>query len=127
MVSVIIPVYNAEKTVAEAIQSVLNQSYTDFELLLIDDGSKDASLDICKRYATQDRRIKVSHKPNGGVSSARNMGLENARGEFIDFLDNDDCMYPEYLETMVNNIGDYDYLIASYIEGGVMREAGIYQ
>lgn len=119
MVSVIIPVYNAQNVLGEAIESVLCQTYKDFELLLIDDGSTDKSPSICDAYARRDNRVKVFHKPNGGVSSARNIGLDQARGEFVSFVDNDDCIYPEFLETMVGNIGDFDYLLASYVEGGV--------
>lgn len=118
MVSVIIPIYNAEAVLGETIDSVLGQTYKDFELLLIDDGSTDKSPAICDAYACRDNRVKVFHKPNGGVSSARNVGLDHARGEFIAFVDNDDCMYPEFLETMVGHIGDFDYLLASYVEGG---------
>lgn len=90
IVSVIIPVYNVEKYLRECIDSVLAQTYTDFELLLIDDGSTDSSGAICDKYAEQDSRVKVFHKPNGGVSSARNLGLDNAKGEYLIFLDADD-------------------------------------
>lgn len=115
-VSVIIPVYNSEKFLARTIESVLNQTFTDFELLLVNDGSKDASPSICDSYAAQDKRVRVFHKPNGGVSSARNCGLDNANGQYIAFLDNDDLYYPEFLQTMVSNIGDFDYLLASFKE-----------
>ena len=80
LVSVIIPIYNAEKYLEECIQSVINQSFTDFELLLINDGSIDTSGAICDKYALADTRIKVFHKENAGVSSARNLGIENAKG-----------------------------------------------
>ena len=76
MISVIVPVYNAEKYLHRCIDSILAQSYADFELLLIDDGSKDSSGKICDEYAQKDSRVRVFHKENGGVSSARNMGLE---------------------------------------------------
>ena len=117
-VSVIIPVYNAEKYLRETIDSVLGQDFEDFELLLVDDGSKDASPAICDEYAAQDSRVQALHKTNGGVSSARNLGLDKARGEYIVFLDNDDLLYPDFLSTMVGNIGSFDYLLASYVEGG---------
>ena len=81
MVSIIVPVYNTEKFLHRCIDSILAQTYTDFELLLIDDGSKDSSGAICDEYAAKDARVKVFHKENGGVSSARNLGLDNARGE----------------------------------------------
>lgn len=80
LVSVIVPVYNVEKYLDKCIQSILNQSFTDFELLLINDGSTDRSGAICDAYALQDERIRVFHKENGGVSSARNMGLDEAKG-----------------------------------------------
>lgn len=115
-VSVIVPVYNSEKFLAKTIESVLRQTFSDFELLLVDDGSKDSSPSICDSYAANDNRVRVFHKPNGGVSSARNCGLDNANGEFVAFLDNDDLYYPEFLQTMVGNIADFDYLLASFIE-----------
>ena len=78
-ISIIVPVYNTEKYIGNCIESILKQSEKDFELLLIDDGSEDQSVEICDRYAAKDRRIKVIHKPNGGVSSARNLGLDTAK------------------------------------------------
>ena len=96
MISVIIPVYNAQKILSETIQSVLNQSYRDFELLLIDDGSTDASPSICDSFALKDDRVRVIHKKNGGVSSARNCGLDVAKGEFISFVANDDLLFSEF-------------------------------
>ena len=89
MVSIIVPVYNTEKFLHRCIDSILAQTYTDFELLLIDDGSKDSSGTICDEYAAQDARVRVFHKENGGVSSARNLGLDNARGEWVTFVDSD--------------------------------------
>lgn len=115
LVSVIVPVYNAEKYIRMLVDSVLAQSYTNFELLLIDDGSKDSSPQIIDQYAEQDSRVKVIHKVNGGVSSARNCGLDHACGIFIAFADNDDYMYPDNLQTMVEEIEDYDLLICNYI------------
>lgn len=90
LISVIVPVYNTEKYLDQCIQSVLAQTYTNWELLLIDDGSTDSSGAICDKYAAQDSRIRVFHKENGGVSSARNLGLDNAKGEWITFVDSDD-------------------------------------
>lgn len=89
-ISVIVPVYNVEKWLNRCVDSILAQTFTDFELLLIDDGSTDASGAICDEYAQRDTRIRVFHKPNGGVSSARNLGLDNAQGEWISFVDSDD-------------------------------------
>ena len=90
MISIIVPVYNAEKTLRLCVDSILSQEYKDFELFLVDDGSKDGSPAICDEYAEKDNRIKVIHKPNGGVSSARNLGLDYAKGEWVTFIDSDD-------------------------------------
>ena len=92
LITVIIPVYNSEKYLRECIDSVLVQTFTDFELLLINDGSTDASGKICDEYALKDARVKVFHKENGGVSSARNLGLSKALGEWIWFVDADDLV-----------------------------------
>lgn len=90
MVSIIIPVYNVEKVLHKCLDSVLTQTYTDFELILVDDGSSDTSGAICDIYAKSDSRIRVFHKPNAGVSSARNLGLNEAHGEWVIFIDSDD-------------------------------------
>ena len=97
-ISVIIPVYNSEKYVANTIENILNQTFTDFELILVDDGSKDSSGQICDIYAKKDARIKVIHKENGGICDARNKGLEIAQGKYIMFSDNDDTMELTTLE-----------------------------
>lgn len=91
-ISVIIPVYNAEATLKKCVDSVLMQQYADFEVILVDDGSKDGSFQICEEYAREDSRVTVIHKENGGVSSARNAALEIAKGERILFLDADDYL-----------------------------------
>lgn len=108
MISIIVPVYNAEQYLHRCIDSILAQSYTHFELLLIDDGSKDASGAICDEYAARDCRVRVFHKENGGVSSARNLGLDNAQGEYITFCDADDYVGPDWLaaysEAIANNV-----------------------
>lgn len=101
-ISVIVPVYNVEKYLDKCIQSILNQSFTDFELLLIDDGSTDQSGAICDAYALQDERIRVFHKENGGVSSARNMGLDEAKGEWIAFVDSDDWVIESYFSELLS-------------------------
>ena len=93
-VSIIVPVYNAEKTLPRCIDSILGQEYTDFELLLINDGSSDSSGEICDRYAAQDSRIHVTHKPNSGVSDSRNLALDQACGTYLQFLDSDDWIAP---------------------------------
>ncbi|NLK11775.1 MAG: glycosyltransferase family 2 protein, partial [Staphylococcus equorum] len=91
-ISIIIPVYNAERYLKKCIDSVLVQSYDNFELLLINDGSTDKSGDICKYYAEQDNRVKVFYKKNGGVSSARNMGIKYSKGDWLYFMDSDDFL-----------------------------------
>lgn len=91
-ISVIVPVYNVEQYLRRCVDSILAQTFTDFELLLIDDGSKDSSGEICDEYATKDERVRVFHKKNGGVSSARNLGLDKANGEWICFVDSDDTV-----------------------------------
>lgn len=101
MVSVIIPVYNAEPYIRECIESILSQTYTNFELLLVDDGSPDDCGRICDEYAEQDIRIHVFHKENGGVSKARNLGLEYAKGNYICFIDSDDWVDVDMLETLI--------------------------
>jgi glycosyltransferase involved in cell wall biosynthesis len=102
-ISVIIPVYNVEKYLERCIDSVLSQTFTDFECILIDDGSLDNSGKICDEYAKKDVRIKVIHQENGGVSCARNAGLDIAQGEWITFIDSDDWVDENYLELMYNN------------------------
>lgn len=90
MISVIVPVYNAEKYLQRCVDSILKQSFTDFEVLLIDDGSHDRSGELCDEYGDKDNRVRVFHKENGGVSSARNVGLDNALGDWLAFVDSDD-------------------------------------
>ena len=102
MYSIIIPIYNAEQYLHKCIDSILIQNNTDFELLLVDDGSIDNSGEICNEYASKDNRIKVFHKPNGGVSSARNLGIEHATGEWITFIDADDYIDENYLPINYN-------------------------
>lgn len=109
MISVIVPVFNIEKYLPRAIDSILNQTITDFELILVNDGSTDSSGEICERYAKIDQRIKVLHKENGGVASARNKGLDIFSGDFVSFIDGDDWieknMLEELLEPMVLDQG----------------------
>jgi glycosyltransferase involved in cell wall biosynthesis len=96
-ISIIIPVYNAEKYVRRCVESVLAQTFRDFEVILIDDGSTDKSGQYCDEYLTIDRRVKVFHQANGGPAKARNLGLDKAHGEFVTFIDADDWVLPEYL------------------------------
>lgn len=111
VVSIIVPVYNSEKTLNRCVDSILNQTFHDWELLLIDDGSSDQSGKICDQYAAIDSRIKVFHKENGGVSSARNVGLANAVGKYIVFCDSDDWVYPSWLDNFgLEKNSDYDFI-----------------
>lgn len=113
MISVIVPVYNAEKTLRQCVDSILRQEYRDIELLLIDDGSEDISPEICDEYAKKDNRVVAFHKSNGGVSSARNLGLDNARGQWITFVDSDDYITNGFFDGIDRN--EDDLLIVPYI------------
>ncbi|MCR5636950.1 MAG: glycosyltransferase [Clostridiales bacterium] len=107
LISVIVPVYNAEKTLEYCIRSILEQTFEDFELLLIDDGSKDRSAEICDAFAEKDNRITVIRKENGGVSSARNTGIKNASGKYICFADSDDYISNKYLQALIDAKNKY--------------------
>ena len=125
MISVIVPVYKAEKYLHRCVDSILAQSYTDFELLLIDDGSPDNSGAICDEYAAKDSRVRVFHKENGGVSSARNLGLNNAKGGYITFCDADDYVNEEWLVAYRDAIADsVDLAIQGYyiIDGNITKK-----
>lgn len=102
LVSVIVPVYKVEYVVKNCIESILNQTFTDFELILVDDGSPDNSGRICDEYAKKDDRVIVIHKENGGVSSARNVGIDKAKGKYICFVDSDDYVSKDYLKTLID-------------------------
>ena len=99
-ISIIVPVYNAENVLETCVDSIFAQSFPDWELLLIDDGSKDASPALCDRLAERDARVRVYHKENGGVSSARNRGIREAAGEYVFFADSDDTLVPRTLEVL---------------------------
>ena len=103
-ISIIVPVYNVETYLKNCIESILNQTFTDFELILVNDGSKDKSLEICKYYESIDNRIIIIDKTNEGVSSARNAGLDIAIGEYIGFVDSDDYIHPKMYENLYNQI-----------------------
>jgi glycosyltransferase involved in cell wall biosynthesis/DNA-binding MarR family transcriptional regulator len=102
-VSIIVPVYNAEKTLRRCVESVLDQEYTDFELLLVDDGSQDGSAAICDEYAARDVRVKVTHQENSGVSATRNLALEQAQGTYLQFLDSDDWITSDATSSLVRS------------------------
>lgn len=120
VVSIIVPVYNAEKYLSRCIDSILAQCFTDFELLLIDDGSKDGSGKICDEYAEKDKRVKVFHKVNGGVSSARNLGLDKSEGKYITFVDADDYLLPETITERLL-AGNYDLIQIPRNNGSFMK------
>ena len=107
IISIVVPVYKVEKYIRRCIDSILAQTFTDFELILVDDGSPDNCGAICDEYAAKDHRIKVIHKPNGGVSAARNTALDAATGRYIMFCDSDDFVSPEWCQVMLNAIEEY--------------------
>lgn len=112
IISIVIPVYNVEKYLDRCLESVTNQTYKNLEIILVDDGSLDFSLTICKSWEKKDNRIKVFHKENGGLSDARNYGVTKANGEYIFFIDSDDCMSKDTIETLYKAIIDNDAEIA---------------
>lgn len=103
LVSVIVPVYNMEKLLSRCIESILNQTYSDLELILVNDGSKDNSANICEQYKEKDKRVTVLHKTNSGVADATNLGLDNAKGDFILFVDSDDYIVDDMIENLVSH------------------------
>ena len=131
-ISVIVPVFNSEKYLNACIDSILSQTFTDFELILVNDGSKDNSGAICNEYSAKDGRVKVIHKENGGVSSARNVGIEKASGRYITFVDSDDIIESDFLLSAITKIGNNGlYLCGMKMESATasderyIREYGI--
>lgn len=120
MISIIIPVYNSEKYLDKCIDGILTQSFSDFELLLVDDGSTDRSGNLCDEYAAKDKRIRVIHKENGGPSAARNTGSLASSGEYITFVDSDDYIDDDYLEilynSLISNAADISTILITEIE-----------
>ena len=108
LISVIVPVYNVEKYLARCLDSIINQTYKNLQIIVVDDGSTDNSSKLCDEYAKKDKRIEVYHKENGGVSSARNIGIKNAKGEAVGFIDSDDYVEPQYIEALVKSMLDND-------------------
>ena len=106
LVSIIVPVFNVEKYLEECLDSILNQTYENIEVILVDDGSTDSSGKICDEYLKKDSKIKVFHKTNGGLSDARNYGVENSNGEYIIFVDSDDYLSKYTLEFSIKEIKD---------------------
>lgn len=128
MISVIIPVYNTKQYLQSCLDSLLAQTYSDLELLFIDDGSTDGSAELLDFFARQDRRIRVIHQENGGVCAARNRGIDEARGEYLSFIDSDDTLEPDLYETLMNLIREHGVEIAhcSYnrVTNGVIKHIG---
>lgn len=108
LVSIIVPVYNVEKYLKECIESIINQSFSNLEIILVDDGSTDESGNICDDFLNKDKRIKVFHKTNGGLSDARNYGINNSSGKYITFVDSDDLISPIFIDVLYNAIKQYD-------------------
>ena len=94
-ISIIVPIYNMEQYLERCVDSILSQTYKNFEVILVNDGSTDNSGNICDDYAKKDQRIKVIHKKNGGISSARNAGIKLSKGQWLLFIDRDDCVKPD--------------------------------
>lgn len=115
LISIVVPVYNSELYLKQSIESIVNQTYKKLEIILVDDGSTDSSSSICDQFSIKDKRIKVIHKENGGVSSARNIGMDVASGEWICFVDSDDTVENKFIETMVSkwNEPNIDLIITS--------------
>jgi glycosyltransferase involved in cell wall biosynthesis len=112
LISVIVPVYNVENYLRACVDSIIAQTYDNLEIILVDDGSPDNCPAICDEYAEKDRRIKVIHKENGGVSSARNYGIDASKGLYITFIDSDDTVAKNWIEGLYETINDYDLSIA---------------
>ena len=116
LISIVIPVYNASHTIERCIKSVLSQTYPQFELIIIDDGSTDNSLAICKKIAMSDSRIIIQHQDNNGVSAARNLGIALCNGEWISWLDSDDYLGDHFLQDLITNTSNCDIIIGGYLK-----------
>ena len=118
MISVIVPIYKVEKYLPRCVDSIINQTFADIEIILVNDGSPDRCGQICDDYALHENRIKVFHKENGGLSDARNTGIELAKGEYITFVDSDDYIAPNMLEHLMSNLEQYN---ADIVQCGFLR------
>lgn len=126
IISIIVPVYNCEKYIAKCVESIIGQTFVDWELLLIDDGSKDNSPQICDKFAAADNRIRTIHKTNGGASSARNRGIDEAAGDYITFIDSDDWVDPEYLQKFLDKQPDQNTIVYSGIISHIRDRKFVY-
>lgn len=111
LISLIIPIFNAEKTLQRCLDSVRQQTYSNLEVILIDDGSTDGSRNICMSYTKRDSRLRYLYQPNAGVSAARNLGLDAATGTYVAFLDSDDWLSPDYLARLHTAMSDCDLIV----------------
>ncbi len=134
LVSVIIPIYNVEKYVKRCIDSVLAQTYENLEIILVDDGSIDSSSSICNEYALKDSRILIIHKPNGGLSSARNAALDVFKGDYVTFVDGDDVVGERYVEALLELVEKYNvelsqimFRIVSEKESEILPKGNVYE
>lgn len=107
-ISIIIPVYNLEEYISYCLESVLNQTYPNFEIIIVNDGSSDSTGMICESYAEKDKRIRILYQKNKGLGAARNTGLENSLGDYITFIDGDDIIHPQYLEILYDGLQNFD-------------------
>ena len=125
-ISIIVPIYNAEKYISECIESIINQTYCNLEIILVDDGSIDASKKICDSYAKLDKRIKVFHNENRGVSYTRNFGIINSKGKYIIFVDADDTINENYVDLLISTMSKYNSDIAicgfDFISSGINQK-----
>ena len=112
LVSIIVPVYNVREYLDACLESIIGQTYKNIEIIIVDDGSIDGSSDICDQFSIKDRRVKVLHKQNGGLSSARNAGIDICKGSYIAFADSDDWMMPDMIESLISNIIEFNADIA---------------
>ena len=121
MISIIVPIYKIENYLPQCIESILSQTFQDFELILVDDGSPDSCPAICDEYAKKDHRIKVIHKSNGGLVSARKAGLQIAKGEYVGYVDGDDWIEPEFYERLMNAAVENE---ADIVAAGFLKDIG---
>lgn len=116
LISVIVPVYNVEDYVAECLESIIDQSYQNLEIIIVNDGAEDGSAEICREYTARDNRIVFLEKENGGLSSARNFGLDHATGDYISFVDSDDFIHEDYFKVMLENSEDHQLVFCNFSE-----------
>ncbi len=126
LISIIVPVFNVEHFLEECVESIINQSYKNLEIILINDGSTDQSGQICEFYASKNEKIKIFHKENGGLSEARNLGLDKATGEYLSFIDSDDYVHPKFIEilyaNLIENNADVSFCSVTYKDFSISKK-----